>query len=379
MKIGKMPKVIITAVVLVGIGVFLALVFSSGGKKLAKEGPEHQAQNSSSSPVRKEETILTLNQAAQIRSGIVVAPLKPILHREELLVYGSVLNLQGLADLRRTLIDLDGAIVASRNRQAAAQAQTEKTKAGLDALSQQYERSKALYEENRNISARKYQEAEAAWRSAKADYQAAQAALKASQKTIGIAEEARLALIDSARQQWGKVISKWLSDNTPAFESLVRQQTRLIQITLPSEVQISSGPGAVRIQTTAGSYVSAHLVSPSPRTDPRTQGMSFFYLAPARMGLLPGMSTMAYLPVGPKVKGVFVPESAVVWRQGKAWVYLQKDKTRFVRREVPNSNPVKDGFLVTKGFAATDWIAVKGAQTLLSEEFRSRVQEQEED
>ena len=78
------------------------------------------------------------------------------------------------------------------------------------------------------------------------------------------------------------------------------------------------------------------------------------------------------------VKGIFIPGSALVWWQGKAWVYRQKDNTHFVRREVQTANPVRDGYLVMKGFSTTDRIVVRGAQILLSLEFQPRTQGAEE-
>ena len=103
--------------------------------------------------------------------------------------------------------------------------------------------------------------------------------------------------------------------------------------------------------------------------------MSFFYLAPARpQGLLPGMNVLAYLPIGPPVQGVMVPAAAVVWWQGKAWVYVQTDPNHFVRRELSTETPVPEGWFVGTGLAAGDSIVVRGAQLLLSEEFRAQIQ-----
>ena len=375
MRIGRKLKIILVVIVLAGIGALLIWGFRQGRKEVAMEKErERPVQAPSRLSVREGEPIVTLDQAAQIKAGIIAQPLKPIIHQEELQAYGSVLELQGLVDLRRTLIDLHKSLVDSRSSFAAAKAQVDKTRASLDATRQQYERSKALYEENRNVSARTFQAAEAAWRFAEANFRAAQEALKASQKSIEAAEEALQALVDSVRQQWGRVIAKWLSDNTPAFEGLVGQQTRLIQITLPSGVKIPSGPRSVRVQTAPEITTSANLVSSSPRTDPRIQGMSFLYLVPAQTGLLPGMNVTAFLPVGPKVRGIFIPGSAIVWWQGQAWVYVQKGSDRFIRRKISTETPVKGGWFILKGLTAGDRIVVKGSQLLMSEESRSQVQ-----
>ncbi|MGB6067878.1 MAG: hypothetical protein WBG50_23985, partial [Desulfomonilaceae bacterium] len=149
------------------------------------------------------------------------------------------------------------------------------------------------------------------------------------------------------------------------------------QVTLPSNVMIKSPPETARVETASGAKVSAEFVSRSPRTDPRIQGQSFYYVAPAlEAGLLPGMNVTAYLAAGPKLEGMVVPSSAVVWVKGAAWVYVQKPGDRFVRQRVLVDNPVKGGFFVQKGLSPKVRIVVKGAQQLLSEEFRSQIVEE---
>jgi hypothetical protein len=368
-------KTILMVIGLVIIIAFLVWALMQGRKEVAREQEQqHLAKAPSRLSVQNGKSVITLDKATQAGSGIAAAPLKQISHRQELQAYGSILELESLVDLRTTLINLRKTLIDLRNSYAAAKAQVEKTRANLDASTKQYERLKVLYEENQNVSAKTFQAAEATWHSDQASFKAAQESINASQESIEAAEESLQALEGSALQQWGAVLKKWLFDNTPAFERLVRQQDLLIQITLPSGVQVPSAPQSARVQIASGTALSARLVSPSPRTDPRIQGMSYFYLAPAQVGFLPGMNVQAYLPSGSYLKGVFIPASAVVWWQGKAWSYVQRDNEQFIRQEVPTKNPVKDGYFVLKGFKAGDKIVVKGAQLLLSEEFLPQVQ-----
>ncbi|MGE5174109.1 MAG: hypothetical protein ACM3MD_09810 [Betaproteobacteria bacterium] len=76
---------------------------------------------------------------------------------------------------------------------------------------------------------------------------------------------------------------------------------------------------------------------------------------------------------GKHTPGVVVPDSAVVWLDGKAWAYVQKGREPFFRQEVSTNHPVGEGWLVTKHFSAGDRVVVQGAQLLLSEEFRSQI------
>lgn len=344
-------KSILTIIVLASVGALLIWAFIEGRKELATEQErERPVKSASRVSIQDGESIVTLDPATQIRSGIIVTPLEPVSHHGELRAYGMVLQPQDLIDLR--------------NSYTVAEAQLEKAQAGLEVSRKTYERLKALRENNRNISDKALQAAEATWRSDEAEARAVEQALRA--------------LEDAARQRWGEVITRWLFDGSSAFDRLMQQQDVLIQITLPSGAQIASAPQSARVQAVTGTLTSATLLSPSPRTDPRIQGMSFFYLAPAQTGLLPGMNVIAYLPVGPKVSGVIVPDSAVVWWQGKAWVYVQKDTGPFARREIPTDRPVQNGWFIEKGFSAGDRLVTSGAQLLLSEEFRAQIQVGEE-
>jgi hypothetical protein len=68
------------------------------------------------------------------------------------------------------------------------------------------------------------------------------------------------------------------------------------------------------------------------------------------------------------MKGLIVPTAAVVWSEGKAWVYQQTAADRFARRAVSSDIPVERGFFVAEGFAPGDKLVIQGAQALLSEE-----------
>jgi hypothetical protein len=77
---------------------------------------------------------------------------------------------------------------------------------------------------------------------------------------------------------------------------------------------------------------------------------------------------------------VFVPAAAAVQWEGLSWVYVERPvepgqsatRSQYVRERLDTSYPVEGGWLVSERFAAGDRVVVRGAQQLLSEEFRSR-------
>ena len=340
MRVDKKSLMVIIAI----LSVSILLIWASlkAVKVLAADEEEKQPIKPPSRVLtRNGESIVTLDKSTLIKSGIVVESLKPVSYQRKLKAYGTVTELQSLIDLN--------------NAYASALARVKKTEAVLNASRKEYERLKALYEDNRNISAKAIQATEATLLSNEADALSAQNALHAVEASVG--------------QRWGSVLARWLFDSSHPLKRLMQQKDVLIQITLPAGIHLGSAPQNALVQTADGKVVSAKLVSPSPRTDPRIQGMSFFYITSARLsGLLPGMNVIAYLQVGPKTQGVLIPDSAVVWWQGRAWVYVQKEPGQFVRREVTTETPVKDGWFISKNLNAGDNVVIRGAQLLMSEE-----------
>ncbi len=138
-------------------------------------------------------------------------------------------------------------------------------------------------------------------------------------------------------------------------------------MTLPSESAFAP-PKSISLELPGGSRTHASFVSAFRRVDPRIQGRSFLYLALGQPGLAPGLNLVARLSIGSPLRGVVIPASAVVWSEGKAWVYMQVSPDGFTRSAMATDVPVDDGFFAGGGFSSGDKIVTVGAQALLSEE-----------
>jgi multidrug efflux pump subunit AcrA (membrane-fusion protein) len=75
----------------------------------------------------------------------------------------------------------------------------------------------------------------------------------------------------------------------------------------------------------------------------------------------------------PRAVGALVPDSAVVQWEGLAWAYRAHGASRFERVRVVTDHPAPGGWVVNGPLAAGDSVVVRGAEELLSEEFRARV------
>ena len=80
--------------------------------------------------------------------------------------------------------------------------------------------------------------------------------------------------------------------------------------------------------------------------------------------------------------GVLVPAAAVIQWQALAWVYVERGPNRYVRKRIMTDYLVSDGYLVSiapSGLTPGDRVVVRGAQQLLSEEFRTQLQTSDPD
>jgi hypothetical protein len=339
MKSGHWMRPAGAVLLLAGAGAILPCACNRG-----PEGKESPAESAARAPGMKEVGVITIDKAVLGESGIQTAPLEPFSGAEKIKAYGTVVDIRDL--------------VEARGGYEAAKAERKKARAGLGASAPEYARLQQLHESNKNISDKTVQTAQAQKISDEASARAAKATVETAEAAL--------------RLQWGELLAQWIAKGSQGLRRLVEQEDALVQVTLPFDSFPVEPAGRCSLEGAGGSLLEADFLSPAPRTDPRFQGRSFFYVAPGGGGaLLPGMNLVAYLPAGGEKQGVIVPSSAVLWWEGKAWAYVQAGETRFVRREVPVDSPRGDGWFAAGGFAAGDRVVVIGAQMLLSQEFIS--------
>ena len=293
--------------------------------------------------------VVTVGTATQLQSGIRTAVLAPIDYRHETIAYGSVVDLQPLIDYR--------------TRFAAAVGASETAKATALASQAEYERNRILYADNQNVSLKAVQTA-----------RATAAADRAKAVSAALYETDLRAAIT---QQFGKTLTAWaLAADAQPFRALLKREKVLLNITLPLGENLTA-PSVIDVSAYNQRRISAVLLTPSPLSDPVLPGRSYFYYAATTIPT--NTRIVAYLPVADsQQRGLFIPSGALVWYGGQPWVYIQLDKDRFARRVVPQQSPGNDGFYVTQEFKPGDAIVVRGAQLLLSEEFRAQIKTGEE-
>jgi hypothetical protein len=293
---------------------------------------------------------ITLDAATSRASGIEAVSLRRSVQGGERRAYGSVLDLQSVTDLS--------------NSYANARAQLQTARAKLGASRSAFERGETLYKTSKLIST--------------SDYQTLESAFRVDEATVAAAESQVRADAATAMQTWGAVVGRAIMDRSPLLARLIGRKDVLLQVTLPGS-EVSAGPSAgVSIQAENGSRIPLEFVSVATKTEPSIQGANLFYRAPANSALLPGTKVLVLLPSGNSIQGVRVPASAVVWWQGRAWVYLRRAPGTFTREQIATDQPAAGGAYLVSTLPDPADIVSQGAQLLLSEELRAQVQVGEE-
>jgi biotin carboxyl carrier protein len=175
----------------------------------------------------------------------------------------------------------------------------------------------------------------------------------------------------------------------------------------PPTVQIAPLTAVSGGRTSGTSWITAHLVGPAADADSLTHLPMYLYRAPRGWpGAAPGTPVVVVIDAGgAPARGLFVPAAAVVQWEGLAWVYVEEEAEAapsdtaghavpapsspigsvvFVRHRVDTRHPVDGGWLVSSesgdnGLSRGDAVVVRGAQQLLSEEFKTRAITGDED
>lgn len=339
-------RILVVCVVVLGIAGGLIWGFRSGRSEQAAE-EERDAPVEAPSRVAAEggKTVLSFDEQAQRANGIAVTTLAADRRSAETQATGVVLQLQPLLDFK-----------TSYN---AALMDIAKARAAANASQAEYRRLSQLNQGGQNVSEKSVETARAASESDTAVFENAEQSLTVLKSSIPL--------------HWGAVVAGWLQQGSPQLDALLAQRAYLLQVT-------AMNPGAWTAPSEAiahlpdGAHASAHLISTLPQLDARLQAPSFLYSVAAHPGLIPGINLPVFLPSGPARRGVIVPYSAVVWWQGQAFCYVEEQKGKFTREQVSTADPTPTGWFVSEGIATGARVVTAGAQTLLSEEFRSQIQ-----
>lgn len=332
-----------------------ALIYYSRDE-LGTQAEKHDEQIKAVSTARVDggRPVVRISAESQKAAGIAVQALKSARREAAFEVYGIVANLQPLAELR--------------GRYLAATAESRAAHATLAAAESEYRRMEMLFRDDRNVSEQALKSAEGRYR--------AEVARQAA------ADQAAASIRDTMRGTWGETVTGWATNpDSQTIRSLLQQSAFLVQLVFPYDLPRANLRGKVGVAPAMAreNLHPASFVADSPQIDPAFPGETYFYLVNGG-GFRAGMRIAARIGMGgAPVIGVIVPSAAVVWRAGKAWIYVKDDEQTFARYEVSTTDEMEGGWFNAAGFDADDEVVVSGAQLLLSEELKYQIRNENED
>ncbi|MGD0959062.1 MAG: hypothetical protein ABSB19_04570 [Methylomonas sp.] len=286
-------------------------------------------------------------------AGIKTETLTPVRQYAEYTAYGAVLSPEPLLQLRQQYLTAQ----TQRNT-----AQAKYTESDLNLA-----RTESLHE-HKVVSTHRLQEQRAQW-------QTDQANLQAGHDRIN-------SILAGSRLEWGELLTNWfviMADNSA--QPFIRHSAQLVQINLPASARLDAKVRTIHIDENGqrDSAITAELISVSPRIDLVTQGQSYFFKSSARP--IPfGAHITAWIARDAKqISGFNIPRSAVVWHMGQAYVYVKKADGEFNRRALPAYSLNDSNYFVTEAFTADEALVTTGAQTLLSQQLKKQIPDEDDD
>lgn len=299
---------------------------------------------------------LKIGEAERRASGIEVATL-------EAADAGELVDVQGVVVDLRPLME-------ARARYATQSAEIRALRSAANAARVEAERARALFRDDRNVSERAMQMAEAESRAAAERLAAVETTLRGQ--------------VDTLRATWGSTLADMaVNAGSAGFTPLARGDEVLVQVTLPYESEATAANRPLTLAPVGGqSRTRARLVSAAPIAGVGgAVGAAYFYRAPAA-GLRVGNRVVGHLTgAGGSSTGVVVPERAVVWFAARPWIYVRDEKEAdiFERTSVSATRLVQGGWFNAAGLEPGQEIVVTGAQLLLSEELEFQIRNENED
>ncbi|MEQ8496518.1 MAG: hypothetical protein RLW42_20065 [Gammaproteobacteria bacterium] len=177
--------------------------------------------------------------------------------------------------------------------------------------------------------------------------------------------------------RWGRELVEVSAPGTPLAATLAAGEAALVSFALPNN-EAPAGTQHVGVDGARESAVPARLLAPAPSVLASASGASWYAVA-TLSGVRHGMAVDVWAPsVREPLRGALLPDAAVVWHGGRRWYFAARDEGLFERIALP-AQP--GGLAQALLPAATTDVAIvtRGAQTLLAEEFRGAIPDEDDD
>lgn len=357
----KLTLIVATQTILIIFLFWILVHFAKDEYHAYNQGQEEEIETPDRVTLKNGATVVNLSPDAQLQSEIITSSISHAQHASTLNALGNVMNIDTLIELRTRFIN--------------AKANANVARAALASSMQEFKRMQQLNQDNKNISDQALLKVEAIY--------------KSDQAKLNAAEIEAKNLRDTIRQTWGDALADSATREIghDAFNKLLSHQYVLIMVSYPVGAAKPKPNQIIHAYPTGSSVqpIKATFFSEAPLANQTIQGVTYYFTAPADQ-LRAGMRLTIQITETSQKKnvdnknGVLIPNTAVVWYGGKAWVYKKIDADNFMRLPINTEHPTEDGwYSQSKQITAKDELVTNGAQLLLSEEFKYQIKNENED
>ncbi|AFJ02820.1 hypothetical protein Q7C_1672 [Methylophaga frappieri] len=288
-------------------------------------------------------------------AGIKTAIVKEAILSPEVRAWASVHSVQPLLEQRGELVQQ--------------QAQRKEAEVVMDAMYQEWSRLQELATQAGSIANKEVASAKAKWQAAKARFDSAQLHFDLIKNKIA--------------GYWPETIADWITaDNSLALNRIVSRQDSLLRVSLPvgsslnSEVKTLS----VVLPNQEKALKTATFIAPVLSGNQSAFGQSYYFLI-KDTALPESLRLDVWVPKQPTaLKGVSIPGEALVWYGGQQWIYVRRSLENFQRVSAQSMIPTAIGvFDINNLISPQEKVVIRGAQTLLSEEFKWQIMDEDDD
>lgn len=186
------------------------------------------------------------------------------------------------------------------------------------------------------------------------------------------------------KSNWGDTLTSFIldQDKQTVFDALASYKTLLILLSLSKNQTLDYQQQKVFVsninQRDTASVIS--YLDQAKHVNNPLHGESYIYLLDSQK-LRAGMRLFAWIEEsGQSIEGLFIPDSAVIWYANEPWIYLKQGDDIFVRKPLGDARKVNNGWLLEeKVLVGNNLVVTRGGQTLLSEEFKWAIPDEDDD
>jgi len=299
--------------------------------------------------------IITLSDSMVKNSGINVQPISESRKRSTNQSYGYVVNLKNLIDYQTNYLNLNFEI--------------NKLNLQLKEEIVLFKTLQSLNEDNKNI----------------ADSVVGEKEIEVNnlRNNLKIQKNNKNNLLRVIGQEWGQSFKDLLTDPKKSLlQNIFNSDSRLIKITIANNKIQKLPPSELILFSPLQpqNKYKANLISKAPFGSLDIQGSSYFYLTLSN-DLMIGSKINTHIESAEdsQVKKFHIPKSAIIWNEGKPWIYVESSNNSFLRHPIFKFEEVNDGWVVQFENIPPWAIVTKGAQLLLSEEYKYLITNENED